>query len=102
MRQGVDLPDDECRWQALAKVPWRPIQGRTDELKDREGESWYLDCAAREIIQASGRAVRHEDDWAVFHILDDLPNRLREHFPDWFSESVIRSEDKLDRWLDGR
>lgn len=102
MRQGVDLPDDKCRWQALAKVPWRPIEGRTKELMHEEGESWYKDCAAREIAQASGRAVRHRDDWAVFHILDGKFHKLRSHFPNWFSEAVINSEDKLDRWLDGR
>ncbi len=102
MRQGVDLPDDECRWQVLAKVPWRPIEGRTEELKAREGRSWYEDCAAREVVQASGRAVRHKDDWAVFHILDRKFHNLRSHFPDWFSESVTSSEGKLDRWLDGR
>jgi len=102
MRQGVDLPDDECRWQVLAKVPWRPIEGRTEELKAREGRSWYEDCAAREVIQASGRAVRHKDDWAVFHILDRNFANLKPHFPDWFSESVISSEEKLNQWRDGR
>lgn len=78
--RGVDLPDDLCRFIIVAKAPF---QGLGDKLvKSRVygsgsfGRFWYQAQCAQDIVQASGRGVRHKDDYCVTYILDKQAERL--------------------------
>lgn len=91
--EGIDLPDEQCRWQVLLKVPY-PSMGdsRVSYLIDEEGDwDWYYDNTARSIMQAVGRGVRSEDDYCSFYVLDRsfLDVLKRATFPDWFRDAVI-------------
>lgn len=96
LERGVDLPDDLCRVQVIAKVPFPYLGDRqvSARLHSPGGQSWYTVCTVRSIVQSTGRGVRHADDWAVSYILDSqfLSNvwgRNRNLFPEWWREAVI-------------
>lgn len=68
--EGIDLPDDLCRFIIIMKVPF-PCLG--DELVQRKIElfpTWYNSQTSNYIIQGIGRGVRNKTDWAHTYILD--------------------------------
>lgn len=68
--EGIDLPDDLCRFIIIMKVPY-PCLG--DELVQRKIElfpTWYNSQTSNYIIQGIGRGVRNKTDWAHTYILD--------------------------------
>jgi Rad3-related DNA helicases len=96
LERGVSLDDDLCRVQVITKVPF-PNKG--DKVvaarlygSGATGRRWYMAETVRSIVQASGRAVRHQDDWAECWILDsafgDLWRRERALFPRWWQRAV--------------
>lgn len=90
---GVDLKDDLCRYQILLKIPYPSIgDARVSYLlKVKRDWNWYYQETMKEIIQAYGRAVRSEKDFANFYIIDgsfkDIYRKVK--FPTWFSEAII-------------
>ena len=86
LTDGVDLPDDTCRWQALLKVPYpNPTDARVDaRLKEPDGDQWYYETTAQSIIQAVGRGVRHVEDYCTFYVLDEsyFDVRRKASFPE--------------------
>lgn len=95
MDRGVDLPNDLCRVQVIAKVPW-PNKGDKRvgaRLYAPGGGNWYAMHAIRTIIQMAGRAVRHREDYAITYILDKqfAENLWKNHqrmFPRYFREAL--------------
>jgi len=94
MAEGIDLEGDACRWQVLAKTLYphlgdERVSYRVNELNDW---TWYNGKAVNQVEQAYGRAVRSEDDEAVFYILDEsaigLLDRSPELHHDWFKAAV--------------
>jgi ATP-dependent DNA helicase DinG len=95
MDRGIDLPDDACRIQVIAKVPFPFLGDRqvAARLHSPGGQGWYTVQTIRTIVQMCGRAVRSADDWAVTYILDSqfqhqVWSRGRGLFPTWFSEAI--------------
>jgi len=93
MNEGLDLKGELCRTQILAKVPWPDLGDPWVQARNaRMGEAWMARDVARSITQAYGRAVRSEDDWADFIILDEgfhaFYGRNKDLFPAWFREAV--------------
>lgn len=112
MTTGVDLPEDQCRWQFLPKMPY-PYLG--DELvrmrKDDErlidwnrrqvkvGDLSYAWATATALVQAYGRAMRSADDWGYTYCFDSnfwsFKQRWGGLFPAYFHDAVqsaMRSE----------
>jgi ATP-dependent DNA helicase DinG len=90
---GLDLPDDLCRFQVIAKMPFLnmgdPIlKARMENFPDAAN----LDVA-RTIVQAAGRGMRSETDHCVTYIADAnfgwFYKQNQKFFPDWFREAVI-------------
>jgi Rad3-related DNA helicase len=93
MNEGLDLRDDLCRTQLLAKMPWPDLGDPWVQARNAHmGEAWMHRDVARSIVQAYGRAIRSEQDWADFVVLDQgfegFWRRDRELFPAWFREAV--------------
>lgn len=68
--EGIDLPDDLCRFIIIMKVPYPCLD---DELVQRKIElfpTWYNSQTSNYIIQGIGRGVRNKTDWAHTYILD--------------------------------
>ncbi len=96
MERGIDLPNDQCRVQIIAKVPFPSLKDRQVSSRmhmGNEGQVWYAVQTIRDIVQMCGRGVRHKDDWCVTYILDqqfarNLWARWKSLFPNWFTEAV--------------
>lgn len=82
----------------VAKAPFPylgdpQIQKRLHRKADG-GEVWYAMQVAREVVQMTGRGVRHEDDWAVAYVLDgqfvgNVWRNRKGMFPGWWREAVV-------------
>jgi Rad3-related DNA helicase len=92
MTSGVSLDDDRCRWQALLKVPYPPMDSRTQYITEELQYGWqtYFERAAIRVVQSYGRAIRNKNDRAAYYILDEDFTKLRERrsFPKWFNEAI--------------
>jgi len=96
MDRGVDLPDEECRIDVIAKCPY-PDLGDPQVNKrvhaSKDGSSWYAYHTVSKIVQMSGRACRSVTDYSTTYILDSQFNRLyneyRHLFPNWWKEALI-------------
>lgn len=96
MGRGVDLPDDACRVQVIAKVPFMSL-GDTQVSRRMHlagGQQWFVVQAIRDIVQMTGRAVRSETDWCITYVFDKqfAVNLYRKHeslFPTWWKDAVI-------------
>lgn len=69
--QGVDLPDDLCRFQCLVKVPYPSLnKWMKARMAQPGGQEWYTMQAALKFVQSYGRGNRHKDDHCVHYLLD--------------------------------
>jgi Rad3-related DNA helicase len=95
MTEGIDLPGDLSRWQVICKIPY-PYLGDPQVARRKELDSaWYGWRTCLTVVQAYGRSVRSDDDYAVTYLLDaDFPaflKRERRRLPPWFLEAVHQS-----------
>jgi Rad3-related DNA helicase len=94
--RGLDLPDDECRFIIIAKAPFQSLGDKL--VKSRVygagglGAFWYRAMCAQDIVQASGRGVRHKDDHCTTYVLDKQACGLivdnQSLFPRYWMEAV--------------
>ena len=70
LNQGMDLPNDQCRFIIVCKVPFPSLGSSLVKEKTRLFRRWYESTTSNEIIQGIGRGVRNETDWCVTYILD--------------------------------
>jgi Rad3-related DNA helicase len=93
MIEGLDLKNDLARYQILAKVPYPFIGDKRvyERLYERGEEDWFNLQAVEAICQAFGRAVRNEDDWATFYILDESFTSLWNRYKTFFTPEFINS-----------
>lgn len=70
MNTGVDLPDDQCRFEIIVKLPYDSLGDKRIKYKAKEDRNWYLTRMIRTFIQSCGRCVRNDKDWAVIYVLD--------------------------------
>ncbi len=92
MTEGIDLAEDRARWQVLCKIPY-PYLGDPQVARRMELDpGWYDWRTCLSVVQAYGRTVRSEDDYAVTYLLDaDFPaylRRQRSRLPAWFLEAL--------------
>ena len=97
--RGISLDGDLGRFVIVAKVPYpdlgdKQIAARLYGAKD--GKSWYATKTVRELVQATGRAVRSVDDWASMYVLDGKFDNLYSEwqwiFPAWWREALRRED----------
>lgn len=85
MQEGVDLPDQLCRWGIIMKLPFP--DSRDPLTKARAHDPRYrLLVVAETIKQMCGRPVRGMGDFATTFVLDDhwAHARLNCPFEEWF------------------
>lgn len=83
--EGIDLPDDLCRFIMILKVPWPNLNDNLTKRKMKLFPKWYEDHTSKMIIQGIGRGNRHKDDWCISYILDNCFGRLYKHTYDEYS-----------------
>jgi Rad3-related DNA helicase len=93
---GFNFPDDECRWQIIAKVPYPSTADAIMKARVKANVGLSSRIAAQALVQACGRGCRHRHDSCETFIVDDtvtfLIGNKRGLFPDWFLESYGRAE----------
>lgn len=83
--EGIDLPDDLCRFIIIVKMPYPVI---TDDYVKRKMELfplWYNSTTSNTIIQGIGRGIRNDKDYCITYILDacflSLYNATQDQYP---------------------
>lgn len=93
MYEGVDLPYDAGRWQAICKVPFPNLGDPGIRAQMEKDQDWYSWQAMRDLLQASGRICRTPDDYGFTFILDSGFERLykqnRGMVPLWFRTALV-------------
>jgi len=89
MATGWDFPEDQCRWQIIVKVPYPDLRGNIMKTRDKADKMYVPYLIAQLLVQAAGRAVRSETDWAECFVLDNniqwwIPKH-QDLLPGWFS-----------------
>ena len=74
--EGLDFPDDLCRFQICIKVPFAHLGNEYVRKKKDLVDGWYQYDALTKICQGIGRGIRHPNDWCKTYILDGCINSL--------------------------
>jgi len=82
--EGLDLPDDLCRFIIFTKVPWLNLGDQWVKERMKDGD-WYLRQAVITTIQACGRGIRHMDDWCNIYMLDESFDRIIPEMGKWYT-----------------
>lgn len=98
MTEGLDLRDDLSRFQVIVKVPYPPFKDPYVVARRHQDQNWYSWQTAMRLIQATGRSVRSEDDFAETYILDssfgDFRRLNRHLLPPWWSAAVVDASER--------
>jgi Rad3-related DNA helicase len=93
--RGVDLPDDDCRFIIIAKAPFQSLGDKLVSSRvhgNGMGAYWYRAVCALDLVQASGRGVRHKEDHCTTYLLDKQIEKLvvdnQNLFPRYWIKSV--------------
>ncbi len=94
MYEGVDLPYDAARFQAITKMPYPSLADPAVAFKADRDHTWYSWETLKQMLQACGRVVRAVDDYGSTYMLDNSFNSLYAKnldnglIPEWFQEAV--------------
>lgn len=93
MMEGVDLVDDLSRFQVIIKLPWSNLGDARIKHKSQADAGWYKNKMWLNILQASGRSTRHEEDSSITYILDSnfkfFYDEWERNLPDWFKKRLV-------------
>lgn len=91
--EGLDLFDDNSRFQILCKIPYPYLGDKLVKKRMARNKKWYPYQTAKTIVQSLGRSIRHTDDHAVSYILDSdweqFVSRNSEMFNKSFTDSLM-------------
>ena len=92
MISGISLDDELSRFQIIVKMPYPNISSNKIKARQATNKKWYAWRTITDIIQASGRVCRSDEDWGHTFILDssfsDLLTYNRNLFPKYFIEAI--------------
>jgi Rad3-related DNA helicase len=93
MTEGLDLRDGLSRFQVIVKVPYPPFTDPYVAARRLLDKSWYSWQTAMRLIQATGRSVRSETDFAETYIVDSSFGKFRRLnqrlLPVWWRAAVV-------------
>lgn len=94
MMEGVDLVDDASRFQILCKLPFPYLGDKVVKKRKERDNQWYAFQTIMSIVQAFGRSIRNENDYASSYILDSgwwwFYKQNEKIFPKDFSKLLIK------------
>lgn len=90
--EGLDLKDDLSRFQIICKLHYPYLGDKLVKKRMEKYNYWYDYQTISSLLQARGRSVRTENDYATTYILDDSFMRLYKRnislFPDYFKKAL--------------
>ena len=96
LREGIDLKGDLARWQVMLQCPWSSLMDPANRWLLNYDPEYYLWCATREVLQASGRICRGPEDKGLTYL---WASEFRSWYhkaweakqiPKWFLPSEVR------------
>ena len=90
MIEGLNFPDDMCRFMILMKVPYASLADKLIEAKMENIKNWYSSDTMRKIIQSIGRGVRHKTDWCVTYVIDGCFCNIYYQFKDEMNPDFVK------------
>jgi Rad3-related DNA helicase len=93
MTEGIDLHDDLSQFQIIVKLPWDSLGNTRTKTLAEETPLWYQNKMWQRLLQASGRSVRSQTDYAETFILDSTftfqHNKFSKYLPEYFEKRLI-------------
>jgi len=91
--EGLNLADDDSRFQIFLKVPYPHLGDRYVKAKLEDSQKWYNWKTSISVLQGAGRSIRTPEDWAVTYLLDgnfaDLLKAAGDQFPPEFKSRLV-------------
>jgi len=92
MTDGIDLKDDLARFIVIVKIPYLFLGDKQIKRRMEIDPEWYRWKAALTLVQAAGRAMRHDNDHCTIYIMDSgikwFIKQNRDYFPEYFIDSI--------------
>ena len=90
MINGIDLKDDLSRFQVILKVPFPNLLSTKIKKRLETRKEWYNWKSLVDLLQAYGRSIRNDDDWAETYILDECFDQILENnnVPQYFLDAL--------------
>ena len=92
LTEGIDLPNDLCRFIILIKIPYPNITSKIIKKKIELFTDWYNNTTSNIIIQSLGRGIRNENDYCTTYILDgcftNLYQQTKEQYPKYIQDRI--------------
>lgn len=110
MSEGIDFYDEQARCVILFSIPYPPRNDRDIALKieynnrraeelslrgqntGMSGSEWYDAQAYRALFQATGRCIRHSQDYGSIILIDSRFSKQINRFPRWMQQSFVSPE----------
>lgn len=91
--EGLNLADDDSRFQIFLKVPYPHLGDKYVKAKLEDSQKWYNWKTSISVLQGVGRSIRTPEDWAVTYLLDgnfaDLLKAAGDQFPPEFKSRLV-------------
>lgn len=90
MFTGIDLKDELSRFQVILKVPFPNLMSKKIKRRLEIKPEWYNWKTLVDLLQAYGRSIRNDDDWAETYILDECFDQILDNkkVPQYFLEAL--------------
>lgn len=90
--EGINLNDDLSRFNIIFKLPYRSLASKYVKTVREDDPLLYATWTLNDVVQAAGRSVRSETDWADTYILDPAIYGMlyynKKLFPKWFKKAI--------------
>lgn len=103
--EGIDLPDDMCRLNILAKMPFPNPTSAIMKARAAQDAEYMGYIMVNSATQATGRSTRSELDWSESFICDDSvwsyigsrhrPGKYRHLFSQWWLDGYMGTVDTV-------
>jgi Rad3-related DNA helicase len=90
LTEGIDLPDDGCRFIIIMKIPYPNLGDNLVLAKVKIFPRWYNSETSNTVIQAIGRGNRTPTDWCTTYILDG-------NFGQLYQETITQYPEELQK-----
>jgi Rad3-related DNA helicase len=90
MINGIDLKDEFSRFQVILKVPFPNLISTKIKKRLETNPKWYNWKSLTDLLQAYGRSIRNDEDWAETYILDECFDQILSEasLPHYFAEAL--------------
>jgi ATP-dependent DNA helicase DinG len=94
--EGLDLYGDRSRFQVIAKLPFASLSDKRVKRRIEVDPDWYTLHTAQKFIQACGRSIRSDKDYAVTYVLDkafdNFYHRASRFLPEYILDALRTQE----------